>query len=931
MAKTSPLRKLYRISMVSAFFVSLPALILAGWIVADSYLEYRRFSTIACRGKAPCFNIDIMHLYLKNALKRASIRAVAPGMPSGDRLPLVQMSIDRESLSDLNSDLPESGKSKYNRAYVNYSGKSHTVKARYMGDNHWHWLYPQKSWRVKTKKSKLIEGSRKLNFKNPRSIITFNECVAQDLAKDIGLIAPRVYPVKFVLNNTYQGVYLFWEPIDESVIRRFDKMPGSIYSGDGAAPDPNSGISLLWKEEKWWRKVASRNSEQENDRDDLKGLLHVLNKGDLKDFYLFANKHLDKDAFASFFSLDNVTACMHHDYNHNHKLYFDPISGKILPISWDIDEWHLGSRKFDVATSPLLNKWKLIPEFELLRQKRLFGLIDSGDLSLDKIHRKMDDYDERIRPALEADIYKDYRSWKTMKAFKFVTPPCEPFTMEQYNEKVRLLKEQIGNRISMLRNFLDESKMACSLIDCENDRDAKIMKIVVDGNVGRVITGVKLSGSAGSVTMLRDINRNGSIDKEDRIIGKSGRFENDCFIPVHEEVLPGYKKSPLQTGSRFLFGDYELEPSPLVYDYILETRGGTVTSVEIHSENIITRSPMTTDYVPLDNVEQIGKTASLHPWDLSPEPEKNIVTLGPETVTLHKSTIYGENTLLTIFPGTTIQLAEGASIFCYGKVIANGSPENPIRFVPLDPKKPWGAFCLKGSEASGSIFVNCVWENGSIAKKDLIDYYGMVSVHDVDDLVIRNCTIGHNYFGDDAVRLAYSDNFTVEGCLFLGCRSDALDVDISKGQVVSTRFSHSGNDALDLMTSKVKIRGCLFENAGDKGVSIGEKSEVVLDRSVFENCKIGVEVKDRSVLDFRRNFIRGSAIAINLYRKNWRYGAGGILEADVIYVKDCGKNVKADKHSKAEFTRIDTSNPDLLTLQKVFSSPGISAPNPGIN
>jgi hypothetical protein len=305
------------------------------------------------------------------------------------------------------------------------------------------------------------------------------------------------------------------------------------------------------------------------------------------------------------------------------------------------------------------------------------------------------------------------------------------------------------------------------------------------------------------------------------------------------------------------------------------------------------------------------------------------VTLGPGTVTLQKSAIYRENTLLTISPGTTIQLAEGVSIFCYGRVIANGSSENPIRFVALDPKKPWGSFCLQGSEASGSIFVNCLWENGSLTKRDLIDYSGMVSMHDVDDLVIRNCTVSHNYTGDDAMHLAYCDNFTVEGCLFLGCLSDALDIDISKGRVVSTRFSHCGNDALDLMTSKVDIRECLFENAGDKGVSIGEKSEVVLDGSVFEKCKIGIEVKDRSVLNFRRNVICGSAIAINLYKKNWRYDGGGILEADVIYVRDCVENVKVDKHSKAMFNHIDTSIPDLLTLQKALSRAGMSAPNPG--
>ena len=49
------------------------------------------------------------------------------------------------------------------------------------------------------------------------------------------------------------------------------------------------------------------------------------------------------DRYATFICLDNIFACGHHDFHHNHKLYFDPESGRVEAVAWDTDDWHLGS------------------------------------------------------------------------------------------------------------------------------------------------------------------------------------------------------------------------------------------------------------------------------------------------------------------------------------------------------------------------------------------------------------------------------------------------------------------------------------------------------------------------------------------------------------------------------------------------------------
>jgi len=922
----SPLKRLYRISLKSALVICIPIGIFIGWMVVDAYVEYRRFSDIACRGKSPAFNIDIMHLFLRNYLRKALVHATAPEMPNHDKLPLLQMSIDREHLAALNKDLPQSGKANDYRAYVKYKGKSHTVKARYMGDNHWHWLYDQKSWRIKTKRSKLIEGSRKLNIKNPRTRISINECISNDLAKEIGLLAPRVFPVKLMVNNIYKGVHLFWDPVDESVIRRFNKMPGSVYSGDGAPADPISGVSLLWKDEKWWQKSASRNSEQKDYRDDIKALISAVNDPDLKRFYGFANQHLDKDAYASYLSLDNLTACMHHDYNHNHKFYFDPIMGKFQPVSWDIGDWHLTNPRFDAASNPLLDKWKRIPAFDLIRQRRLYELIGSGVFSADSIRDRVEAYAKRIRPALAADVYRDEEDWRAVAVMKFPTLPCFPFLMRDWESSVDGVKEQITKRVSVLREYLRQSGMTYNLSG-PRDNGKYVLSIAAHGNVGRRITGMRLRGAAERVSIFRDMNRDFVLDAGDLLIKRSGPIDGERLINIQEDVLPGYKKAGQTEGlNTYLFGNHRLDVSPLDYPYIIVMENGTLDAVQIESQNLVTGEPMKSKpgVIPSDRIKE---TISLHPWDLPSKAAEESVVLGPGKVTISETKTYPEHISLRILPGTTLRLGEGVSIFCYGKVTAKGTRDRPIRFEPIDVEKPWGVFALQGNGSSGSVFEECIWQGGSEAHKDLIYYCGMVSMHGVDDLTLRSCSIGRNYLGDDAMHLAYCKGFTISGCRFDQARSDALDVDISEGKILLSRFLNSGNDTLDLMTSVVQVRNSLFENAGDKGISVGEKSDLVVDGSVFSRCNIGIEIKDKSVVGLKQNVFRRCHTAINMYKKNWRYGGGGILKADnTIYAVGCTANLKKDKHSKAEFNRIETRDPDLLVWRKTVSDAASNAP-----
>jgi len=914
LSKKNPFRRLYRISFKSAGVICLPILILIGWMIFDAYLDYHRFVEKVCLGlrsqEAPAINLDIMHMYLNEGVKKVLIRSTAPEMPTDNSLSTLQMSIDPENLAKLNYDLPWSGKEQYYRTYVNYNGKSYTVKARYRGGGHWHWFGKKKSWRIKTKKDKLIEGVRKINIVNPKTILSFEEAFSMQLAEKIGLLAPRCFPIKLILNNQYMGLYYFWDQVDESLLRRNNKMPGSIYSDNGP---------LIWKNEKHWKKVASRNADTQGDRRDIQLLINAINKYNLPTFRQFAQQHIDLDNYMRFAAFDNISGTSHHDYAHNHKLYFDPIIGKFLSIPWDVHQWHPPENVgLDFPGTPLLNKLKQIPEFDLIRHKILWELLDKT-LPEDTVQGLLTDLYNKIYPAVSSDPFKDSIDAMPRDILKFPDVGLSSFSTRSFINKYHRYQDVITQRYAFLKKYL--SKDSISLVRKKIGSNT-LLKIVANGNVGSRITAITIRGKGSHFKIYKDTNRNHLIDISDQLIGKGSFKDGICKFPINTLILPGYKyeKNPNPSLSR---GTHLLKPSPLEYPYIF-SGDISIDNLSVAAQNAVTgKTTLAVDIPASDST--VNATDSLHPWELPAKPVKKSVSLGPGKIIITRTETYPGHISLMILPGTTLRLGKGVSIFCYGKVTAKGTPDRPIRFEAVDSKKPWGVFVLQGKGSSGSVFEHCIWQGGSEAKKDLIYYSGMVSMHGVDDLTVKDCTIGRNYLGDDAMHLAYCKNFIVEGCLFDQARSDALDVDISSGKVVLSRFRNSGNDTLDLMTSNMRVDNCVFTRAGDKGISVGEKSTLSIDRCVFRNCNVGIEIKDRSVVTFERNVLRNCQTAISLYKKNWRYGGGGILNAGNIYAIQCGTNLKKDKHSKARFNAIKSFEPDFPVFRKTLSDAAAQA------
>ncbi len=265
-------------------------------------------------------------------------------------------------------------------------------------------------------------------------------------------------------------------------------------------------------------------------------------------------------------------------------------------------------------------------------------------------------------------------------------------------------------------------------------------------------------------------------------------------------------------------------------------------------------------------------------------------------IEIKKTTIINQQ--LLIKPGTTLIMHDQASLIIKHQLLALGTVENPIKIVSsTESSKPWGAIVLQGNKADNSRLSHCQLSGGSGLKGDLFEYTAMLSIHDVKNVSISNCVFKDSKITDDMVHAVYSE-LTIDHSSFINAFADALDIDISKAEIVDSVFINSGNDAIDLMTAQVSVTGSTLHNSGDKGISVGENSQLLAINNYISENSIGVQAKDNSTaVFFNQSFVNNNQ-ALNAYKKNWRYGSGGRISVAKSIIRDNELDVTAGKQSK---------------------------------
>lgn len=142
--------------------------------------------------------------------------------------------------------------------------------------------------------------------------------------------------------------------------------------------------------------------------------------------------------------------------------------------------------------------------------------------------------------------------------------------------------------------------------------------------------------------------------------------------------------------------------------------------------------------------------------------------------------------------------------------------------------------------------------------------------------VFKNTKIESNFSNcEDSINIAGSKGVVnyvkINESLF-----DGLDVDFSEILFKNIQITNSKNDCLDMSYGKYVIEEISTFNCGDKGISLGEKSQLNLLKFKNENSIVGLAVKDSSVSWVKSINNLNTDYCVLAYRKKQEFSGGQV-------------------------------------------------------
>jgi hypothetical protein len=872
-----------------SWLVTLPVtLVFLSW-ATQTVGRYWQFGVVYNAAPLRYTLLDVGEETLHSLLRKVEFSFFPEGLRGEGRqadLPVIALFVPERNLAELNSNLPHSG-FKYVKGGLWNGQDVQDVKFRYRGDYGYHWAHAKKSLRVKTRKEELFAGLRTFNLLAPKFSEQLNNYFGYRLAHEMDLIAPRTELVEVVLNGKRIGVHVLCEQLEELTLRRSGFMPGDIYSGELIARDAYRGIkNELFMHPGLWEKAAVNNHYAEDSRAPLERLIELCNAYPSDEAVAELGELVDLETWGRFSAFETLAQTDHYDRVHNWRLYYDANRGHFVPIIWDPIGWGPcyrntsdGLAQLDVVNTRLHTLLFMNARFLHARQRAFADFFGrgAGDTFLEEIDAMI----PRLRNALAVD------------------PNVRPLDTDEIEEAWKVFRGQVEKTFREASRAHVEDVGSVGMRSLAHGEGHKY-GIGLQGRLPLERLVFEFDVPVGEVDARLRFRRDGEV-VEHEVLGSTElggtrlTLELGLMVPVYRNLGARYENTNELEG-----GYYEL----LLGGVPASTQLVTVLADRGTAELQAVRS-LQTDEEPLRNLYCV----------LGPRPSTGTDVW---TGTIHIDSVREVNEEVVIQPGTTVLLGPGAGLIFRKRVRAQATDEQPIRFLPAVEGAPWGAVALQGPGTNGSRFRSCHFSNGSGVKADLYEYSAMFSIHDAQDVRVRACPFSDSRVVDDMVHAVYSE-VMFSRCKFERALFDALDLDICRATLSDCTFLDGGNDAIDLMSTEAVVARTRMLRSGDKGISVGEGSTLLVLDSRFEECEVGVQVKDSSLAVVHNADFVANKLALDAYKKNWRYAGGGRAVVQRSRFLRNEDQVTADRHSMIRlgdsfFDRIVEAVPERILV-----------------
>ncbi|MEZ4775767.1 MAG: hypothetical protein R3D00_21485 [Bacteroidia bacterium] len=223
-----------------------------------------------------------------------------------------------------------------------------------------------------------------------------------------------------------------------------------------------------------------------------------------------------------------------------------------------------------------------------------------------------------------------------------------------------------------------------------------------------------------------------------------------------------------------------------------------------------------------------------------------------------------------MYGGTQLDFRSGARFLSYSPVYFIGEEDNPIKIYSSD-KTAAGFTVLQANAESHLRYVS--FEDFNTLQDHGWQLTGAVTFYE-SDVKIEHCAFLDAHC-EDALNIVRS-RFQFTESVINGGPSDGFDADFCKGMIRNSTIKNMGNDGLDISGSVVDVYYCMVEKVGDKGISVGEASTLIVHGAEIRNAAKAIVAKDLSQATILNVKLFDCYTGFAAYQKKPEYGGASI-------------------------------------------------------
>lgn len=767
----------------------------------------------------------------------------------------------------------------YVDAMVHAEGNTYPAEIRLKGDWTDHLETGKISYRVKTSSEGAFMGLRSFSIQHPQTRNYMHEWFVHRWCDKEDLLSTLYDFVAVEINGDYRGIFAVEEHFDRQLLERHNRREGPILKLD---------------ETGFWELLVNRTEETAEKEYPYYEASHIslFKKGRttksqilfdqfqngakllqrFKDLDEHPEELLDLEQTAKYYAILDVANVQHAKAWHNRRFYYNPIEANLEHIGFDMQP----------------------------------GIYPMTPISIVMSYNMMDHNYYR-------DNLLDHYLFQNQEFVNLYMHYIELFSSEAYLDAMfEELSEEIAEKEEILASEFDQYQFERSFYYEKAERcrsEIKNIYTLFENNgipQGRLPLKEREYTPNTTPFGLEEIGLTAYVDAEDSMHNHV-LIENYHLngLEVVGYAIKGAKDSMIQFNNSYILDPFTEVENVSSAEFILSEYPNYFYFKLENSPNLVFRKKALPWPKP---VRQHPRIELANSFSVSSPYYKvsgdSLLTFNSGEYSIDKLLYIPANYEVVFQEGTEIDLINRGGIIINASCTMNGG-EKGIKFTSSDTTSI-GVTILEAEKT--------VVRNVEITNFGCLNYKGWVltgaftiynSEVEIDGLRIDGNTC------EDALNTIRC-NFNIQNLSISNTHSDGFDSDFCDGVFKKSSFESTGNDCIDFSGSNVEISDIDIKNCGDKGISGGERSHLVVRNINIDGALTGIASKDQSVVEATNIKIANVEFGVATFRKKPEFGPAQIEISDVTaenVVRDgiieLGSQVTWDGKVYRGYTRFD--------------------------